>query len=190
MRRHIDRARLRQPFNVMWISELFTIQGSIASFHCGIWFLYHVDPVQQTIVTACCSHWKAVTRIATALFQIQHALLRGLPYWLWSTSSVMSANQLIHYAMRFCSSLFGIVHYLAKSSRVLISPCRLFTIGLIDALVRVKSSLQHCFAAFPCSSRYWNTTSWAYGKKPSVVALSWFNCRYTCLKSVIAVSGS
>ena len=101
----------------------------------------------------------------------------------------MSANLLKHQAMWFCSSPFGIAYHSAKSSRVLIAVRGFFIIHLISALVRGISSSRRCFAAFAFTSRYWNTFRAfvrKFWKAPSIR----FDCRYACLRSIIASSGS
>jgi len=102
----------------------------------------------------------------------------------------MSANQLIHQAMWFCSSPFCIAHHSAKSSRVLISGRWFFIIGLIGAFVRGISSSRHCAAAFPLSSQYWISYFQAFVREIWKPASWWFDCRYSCLRSIIAFSRS
>ena len=92
--------------------------------------------------------------------------------------------------MWFSSSSFAIAHHSAKSSRVLISGRGFFIISLIGALVRGISSSRGCFAVFAFSSHYWSTSFQAFVRK-ICKAPSWqFNCRYACLRPIIAVSGS
>jgi len=100
------------------------------------------------------------------------------------------ANLLKHQAMWFCSSPFRIAHHSAKSSRVLTSGRRFFIIRLIGALVKGISSLWWCFAGFACSSRYWNTSFWAFLRKIWKAASWRFACQLTCLRSIITFSGS
>jgi len=100
------------------------------------------------------------------------------------------ANLLKHKTMSFCSSPFGIAPHSAKWSRVLISGRRFFIMRLIGAVIGGVSLSRHCFAAFAFSSQYWATLFRA-SVRTIWKAASWrSNCRYACLQSIIALSGS
>jgi len=187
---HFNWAGIHPAVDSRWLSGLVPIQRSTVSFLGGSWFLHHVDPVQRTIWTACLLHWKDITGIATALNCMYFASLRQLTYWSWSTLSVKSANLLRHQAMWFCSYPFGIAHHSVKSSRVVISGHGVFIIRLIDAVVAGISSSQCCFAACAFSSRYWNTTCWAFVWKIWKEASWRFDCWYACSRSIIVLSRS
>jgi len=102
----------------------------------------------------------------------------------------MFANLLKHQAMWCSSSLFGIAHHSANSSRVLTSGRRSSIIHLIGALVRGISLSRHCFAGLAFSSQYWNTSFRAFVCTIWKAASWWFDCLYTCSRSIIALSGS
>jgi len=190
MKRHFNPAGMCPAVNSTWLSGLIPIQWSTVSFLGGICYLHLVDTVQQSMWTACSSHWKDITTIATALYQMHFALLRRLKCWLWSTESEKLANLFKHQAMWFSSSPFGIAHHYTMSSRVLISGCRVFIIRMISTLVRGILWSWCCLAALTFSSHYWNTSFWGFIHKIRQVASSWFECWYTCLWSIIALSGS
>jgi len=82
---HFNRARMRPAVDLKWLSGLVPIQRSTVSFLGGLCFLHLVDPVQQTIWTACSSLWEDVTGISIGLCRMDCALLRWLKSWLWST---------------------------------------------------------------------------------------------------------
>jgi len=65
---HFNQAGMYPSVNLRHLSGLFPILKSTVSFLGGLCFLYLVDPVEQTIGTACSSHWKDVTGIATVLY--------------------------------------------------------------------------------------------------------------------------
>jgi len=66
---------------VKWLPGLVTIQRTTVSCLGGLCIPHLMDPVQQTIWTACSSHWEDFTGIATALYGINFAWLGRLKYW-------------------------------------------------------------------------------------------------------------
>jgi hypothetical protein len=85
---------------------------------------------------------------------------------------------------------YGITQHSHKSSRVLISGCRFFIFHLRGALVRDISMWWYCFAVFAFSSRYWNTSSWAFDSQNLDVVSLQFDFQYACVRYIITSSGS
>jgi len=77
-KRHFDHAGMPLAVDLKWLSGLVPTQGRMVSFLSGLCFLHLVDPVQRTIWTACSSHWKDFSGIATALYRMHFSLLRWL----------------------------------------------------------------------------------------------------------------
>jgi hypothetical protein len=116
MKRHLNHAGLCPAVDLKWLSRLVTLPRITLLFLDRVCSLHLADPGQWTIWTACSSHWKVLTRIATALYKMHSALFRQLKYYLRLTYSVKSVNLLKHKAIRCCSSTFGIAPHSGKAS--------------------------------------------------------------------------
>jgi len=148
MPRHCSHAGMHLAVDLKCPFGLISIWRSTVSFLGCLRFLYLVNCVQGTLSTTYWSYWKAVTAIATVWYRMYFARLRQLNYRLWFLQSVKLANLWKYWAMRLCSSPFGIAHRSAKLSSILISGPRFFIIQVTDALVRGISLLRRCFAVF------------------------------------------